>query len=381
MTQKHIIKFYPVDNADNTLIKLSDDSTVQIDCQIRDVEENSNGVKIYDVKKDLLKELKKDSNKNPFVDLFVLSHPHKDHCLGFESNYYCGDPDEYSEDNRKKDEIIVGELWVTQQIFLNDICEEAKPIRREAKRRRKLFEDDPKEADKQGNRLRIIGYNDEDKTVDGLHYVPGNVVKKFNGKTSDYLEFFIHAPFKSDLITGKADSDHNATSIVFQASFRVSKGGNIKTRAFFGGDADHYIWEKVLRISENNNNQEKLKWDIFLSPHHCSWSFFNDRPYEDNKTPKDYSLELLDYKQNNAYVVASSVKIEDNDNNPPHYQAKEQYVKKVTAGYFRNTAINKSSKAPEPLEFIIEEDGIKLTKAESAAAIGIIGSSTPRAGI
>ena len=125
MTQKHIIKFYPVDNADNTLIKLSDDSTVQIDCQIRDGEENSNGVKIYDVKKDLLKELKKDSNKNPFVDLFVLSHPHKDHCLGFEKNYYCGDPDEYADDNRKKDEIIVGELWVTQQIFLNDICEEA----------------------------------------------------------------------------------------------------------------------------------------------------------------------------------------------------------------------------------------------------------------
>jgi hypothetical protein len=380
MAQKHIIKFYPVDNADNTLIKLSDDSTIQIDCQIRDGEENSSGVKIYDVKKDLLKELKKDSNKNPFVDLFVLSHPHKDHCLGFENNYYCGDPDDYSDDNRKKDEIIIGELWVTQQIFLHDVCQQAVLIRKEAKRRRQLFEDDPKKADTYGNRMRIIGYNDQDKTVEGLHYAPSDIVNKFNGKVSDYIEFFIHAPFKSDLVIGKAEKDHNSTSIVFQASFRLTKGGSIKTRAFFGGDADHYIWEKVLRISESNNNQDKLKWDIFLSPHHCSWSFFNDRPYKDNKTPKDYALELLDYKQNNAYVVASCLKIEDDDNNPPHHQAKEQYVKKVGAGYFRNTAINKSSKAPEPLEFIIEDDGIKLTKAESAAAIGILGSTPPRAG-
>ncbi len=378
--QKSTIKFYPVDNADNILIKLIDDSTIQIDCQIREGEENANGVKIFDVKKDLLKELKRDSKNNPFVDLFVLTHPHKDHCFGFEGNYYGGNPDEYSDINRENDEIIIGELWVTQQIFLNDLCQQAILIRKEAKRRRELFEKDPKKADTYGNRIRIIGYNDLDKTVEGLHYTPGTIVNKFNGKVSDFIEFFIHAPFKSDLVIGRAEKDHNSTSIIFQASFRLAKGGHTITRALFGGDADHYKWEKVLRISESNNNQDKLMWDIFLSPHHCSWSFFNDRPYEDNKTPKDYALELLDYRQGNAYVVASCVKIEDDDNNPPHHQAKEQYVKKVGSGYFRNTAINKSSLAPEPLEFVIEVNGIKLTKTESAAAFGIIGNSTPRAG-
>lgn len=376
-----MIKFYPVDNADNTLIKLLDDTSIQIDCQIRGGEENTNGVKIFDVKKDLLKELKRDRNNNPFVDLFVLSHPHKDHCLGFESNYYGGNPDAYGDKNRKNEEILIGELWVTQQLFSNDICEHAKPIRKEAIRRRDLFISNPQKAETYGNRIRIIGYNDLDNTVEGLHYAPSHIVNKFNGKVSDYIEFFIHAPFKSDLVIGKADNDHNTTSIVFQVSFRITKGGSIKTRAFFGGDADHYIWEKVLRISESNNNQEKLKWDIFLSPHHCSWSFFNDRPYEDNKTPKDYALDLLDYKQTNAYVVASCVKIEDDDNNPPHHQAKEQYANKVGSGYFRNTSINKSSTAPEPLVFVIEDDGLKLIKTESAAAFGIIGNSTPRAGV
>ena len=381
MSNKHIIKIYPVDNADTSLIKLTDKSTIQIDCQLREGEENSEGVKIYDVKNDLLKELQKDEDKNPYVDLFILSHPHKDHILGFENNYYCGNPDDYSEDNRDNNEIIIGELWVTQMLFSNDICEQAKPLRKEAKRRRKLFEDNPDEANKQGNRLRIIGYNDEDKIVEGLHYIPGQTVNSFNGIDSDYIDFFIHAPFKSDLVTGKADKDHNATSIIFQASFKMKKGESIKAKAIFGGDADHYIWEKVLRKSEDNGNSDKLEWDLFLAPHHCSWSFFNDRPYDENKTPKDYSLEFLDYRQPNAYIIASSIKIEDNDNNPPHFKAKEQYVNKVGSGYFRNTGINKSASAPEPLEFTITDDGFKLKKEAVAASSSILGNRTPRAGL
>lgn len=378
---KHIIKYYPVDNGDMSLIKLNDNKTIQIDCQIRDGEENSNGVKIFDVKKDLLKELQKDENNNPFVDLFVLSHPHLDHCLGFETNYYCGKPDDYNDTNRDNDEIIIGELWITQMIFSNDICDQAKAVRKEAKRRRKLFEDGSSEANKYGNRLRIIGYNDQDKTTKGLHHVPGDIIKEFNGYTSDYIEFFVHAPFKSDLISGKAEKDQNATSIVLHASFRMTASSTIKTKAFFGGDADHYIWEKVLRKSENNDNEDRLEWDIFVAPHHCSWTFFNDTPYDDNKTANGSSLELLDYKNTNAYVVASSVKIENDDNNPPHYPAKQEYIKKVGAAFFRNTGINKSTTAPKPLEFEITNIGIKLLKGATTAAASIIGSTTPRAGI
>lgn len=378
--KKHIIKYYPVDNGDTSLIKLSDKRTIQIDCQIKEGKENSNGIKIYDVKKDLIKELQKDDNKNPFVDLFVLSHPHKDHCLGFENNYYCGKPEDYKDQNRKAEDIIIGELWITQMIFSNDICDQAKAIRKEAKRRRKLFEENSKEADKYGNRLRIIGYNDNDKTVKNLHYTPGDIVNKFNGKESDFIEFFIHAPFKSDLITGKAEKDQNATSIILHASFRTVKDGDIKTKIFFGGDSDHYIWEKVLNKSKDNNNEDRLYWDIFLAPHHCSWTFFNDTPYDENTIPKNYSLEILDYKNTNAYIVASSVKIDDDDNNPPHYPAKQEYIKTVGSGYFRNTGIHKNSTTPKPLVFEIDRNGIKLLKGTTAASTSIIDSSTPRAG-
>jgi glyoxylase-like metal-dependent hydrolase (beta-lactamase superfamily II) len=93
MSVAHTIKFYPVDNGDNVLLKLGDNTTVIIDCQIRESEENSNGITVYDVKKDLIKELSKDSNKNPYVDLLINTHPHKDHCLGFGKNFYHGSPD------------------------------------------------------------------------------------------------------------------------------------------------------------------------------------------------------------------------------------------------------------------------------------------------
>ena len=110
-------------------------------------------------------------------------------------------------------------------MFSNDLCSDGGAIRREAKRRKKLYEDGSADSSKYGNRLHIIGYNEDDTTVDGLHYVPGKMVDKFNGKTSDYLSMFIHAPFKSDLVRGKADEDENAASIVVQMRLRTQKNG------------------------------------------------------------------------------------------------------------------------------------------------------------
>lgn len=37
-----------------------------------------------------------------------------------------------------------------------------------------------------------------------------------------------------------------------------------------GGDAEHEIWQHII---DNNTDDENLKWNIFMSPHHCSWTF------------------------------------------------------------------------------------------------------------
>ena len=70
---EHIIKYYPVGNADCTLIKLDNGKTIIVDCQIlADLTDGHGKQVMFDVKADLLKELKKDGLGRPFVDLLLV---------------------------------------------------------------------------------------------------------------------------------------------------------------------------------------------------------------------------------------------------------------------------------------------------------------------
>ena len=84
---KHKIKFSPVGNGDQSLIELQDGTTMLIDCNIRQASIDSTDPSVFDVKKDLLKSIGK-RDKNPFVDVFVLTHGDCDHCRGFKNNFY-----------------------------------------------------------------------------------------------------------------------------------------------------------------------------------------------------------------------------------------------------------------------------------------------------
>ena len=65
---EHIIKYYPVGNADCTLIKLDNGMTILVDCQILSDLTDGNGKQVmFDVKADVLKELKKVVNRIEFI--------------------------------------------------------------------------------------------------------------------------------------------------------------------------------------------------------------------------------------------------------------------------------------------------------------------------
>ena len=384
---QNMIKFYPVDNGDTTLIKLNDKTTILFDCKIRSAKENSNGHIIYDVKNDLLNELEK-RNRIPFLDMFALTHPDEDHCLGFENHFHTGKPDDYNDDEREK--IIIDELWVSPMIFTNNCVtnDDAKVIRREAQRRKKLYDNNDSSRNNDGNRLIIVGYDGEEKLDNIPHYYPGDTVDTISGKKKDTFSFFVHAPLKSDLVTGRAEKDKNTTSIVVQARFKNRPyDDDFVARILMGGDADHYNWEKILEKSEKNGNQEALKWDIFLAPHHCSWTYFNDVPYgakESNKTPKKYSVGIIkEYHLKGGMVIASSKLIKDNDDNPPHFKAKEVYVENIDSkDDFISLAESPKPSQPEPVIFEISSSGIKridgggkTTKGKLKAATIIGGSS------
>ena len=364
------IKYYPVNNGDMSLITLKDNSTILIDCNIREGDKDSDDNSIYDVKEDLLKSIQK-RNNNPFLDLFILSHPDEDHCRGFKKNFYKGDPIDYSDTNRKNEEIIIDEIWVTSMLFTTAQSNDANSIRNEVNRRKRLT---GTEKEKRGNRLRLIGYDEDKKFENVTSYVPGNKINEFNDKTYDNFSFFIHAPFKKDLIKSKANKDRNSSSIVVQARFKDnSTDADHVTYALFGGDSDHYIWEKIIEISENNNNSKYLKWDLFLAPHHCSWTYFNNVSYdiEENQTPKEYSLKLLnDYKEAKGKIISSSIKIVKEKPNPPHKPAKDEYIKTLdTKDDFFELAIIPKESAPEPVEFIINNNGV--TKSTEKAKVAI----------
>lgn len=376
---EHTIKYYPVGNADCTLIKLDNGKTIIVDCQILDNLNDNNGKQVeFDVKADLLKELQKDAFGRPFVDLFISTHPHDDHCKGFAGNFYRGEVSDY-DDKKNKDEIIIEELWITPRGMKNNLADTAVDIRKEAKRRRDLYDGDEDFKGSRGNYLRIIGY-DQDKEFDTRYcYVPGTTVTDVHGSYLSWLDIFIHAPFKEDVETSKRYDDKNATSVVVQFGFKISGYADYKSRVLMGGDAEHDIWQHII---DNNTDEEKLKWNIFLSPHHCSWSFFNE---SDNKKEILPSAETILNKQigASAHVVASSKEIKNDGNNPPCYEAKQEYIKKLKSGasHFLNTATHsKVGGIPQPIEFKINEYGKTLKETTTEAGGSSISNPAPRAG-
>lgn len=383
---KNEIKFYPVGNGDQSLIKLKDGATILIDCNIRESEDDSSGNSIYDVKKDLLESVQT-RNGVPYVDIMILSHGDQDHCRGFKKNFYQGDPLKYSEANKKDKLILIDEMWFSPMIAEKHTNDDENAYQTEAERRIDLHQKNSSSKDLPGNRIRIIGY-DGNKDYSGLNHlrsIPGDIIKVFNQKEQKEFSIFIHAPFNEQLTD--EEKDKNYTSIVFQARFKKSIVSNeFSCLAMFGGDADHYAWAVILEKTKkykNDINQHALSWDLFLAPHHCSWTFFNDTPQEDNTKPKDTSLAILNYKRENGKVISSSKKIVNNDDNPPHYEAKQEYLKKLDkSSEFLNTAIEPNESEPEPIVFEISENGIERAESKKekerkkvAAALSVSTSS------
>ena len=97
-----------------------------------------------------------------------------------------------------------------------------------------LYKSDSKKADKDGNRIRIIGWTDNPdlKGLEDRIVTPGNTISEVNGSNCRYFEMFIHAPFKDDI----AGEDRNMTSIASQLRFKSEKNTTDIARVFLGGD-------------------------------------------------------------------------------------------------------------------------------------------------
>jgi hypothetical protein len=381
------ITYYPVDNGDQSLISVEEKNyttNILVDCRIRETSKDNKSDDQYDVKADLLKKLKtrrvNDVDGVYCADIFILTHGDDDHLHGFESNFYQGNPKDYKVKNRENKEILIDVLWFTPMVMGTATNDDERCFNKEAKRRIKLHQDKNPDKDLPGNRIVVIGYdaNDDLSGLDLVRKVPGDVVTRFNNRDLSTFSIFIHSPYQQHLTDEEVDK--NRVSLVFQARFKSHElSSDFCTLAMFGGDADHRAWKTIMEKTKkygNDKKQQALTWDLFMACHHCSWTFFNNTPQAENTTPMKTSLEMLDYRRGTAKVIASSKEIVNNDDNPPHYTAKQQYVAKVGDKNFLNTATaEKVGKIPQPIVFEITNSGpMPPKKAEGSSRV--IGSAS-----
>lgn len=357
---KHSIKFYPVGNGDCDLITIGGaNKKMMFDCNFRQKAEDNND-EMYDVLGDLLdNELTTKKCGLPFLDAFLLTHPDQDHCRSFADKFYLGDPDAVPQSAKDDKKILIGELWYSPRVFeeqTGELNADAKAFKKEAKRRMDLFKSDPNKADKDGNRIRIIGWTDNPdlKGLEDRIVTPSKTISEVNGSSCRHFEMFIHAPFKDDIV----GEDRNMTSIAAQLRFKSDKNSEDIARVFLGGDTEWRVIEKIMNETFDDNF---LKWDLMEAPHHCSYKFFADDREDD---ANQASLNFLKKSEDNAFVVSSSKVVKKNSDNPPCQKAKNRYTDRVGESNFFCTSGEKDEDTEEPIVFDIEDGEVALHEDE-----------------
>jgi hypothetical protein len=363
--------FWPIGTGDSTTVAVSEKIVLQVDLRHMSCadEEDDPHTPLVDTLVDILPQV----DEKPYLSVFVLTHPDEDHCLGFAELF-------------KK--IQIGEIWFTPRIFREfskDLCDDAKAFAKEAERRVKVTIA-KKGAVGSGDRVRIIGYDDllKEEEFKGfpstLLTIPGNAVTVLDGEDcAGSFRAFVHSPFKDD-----SEGERNETSLGMQVTLY---SGEASGRAILLGDL---CYPTVKRIFDQSDDDD-LKWNAFLAPHHCSKSVM----YWQEEGEKEESLkqDILDLIEKAAdtpgYIVASSEPIPSSNNpgdNPPHAKAKARYEEIAPDG-FLCTQEHPNEKNPEPILFSLKSKGLvyeasKGKRAESqknlVGAVGLArGSSEP----
>ncbi|WP_019868162.1 ComEC/Rec2 family competence protein [Methylovulum miyakonense] len=330
------ITFFPVGNGDMTLIELDDASQTKIliDMNIRESADDEANADYFDVSSELRNRLNNDSNGRPYVDVFLQTHPDQDHLRGLSKHFHLGAIDCYKEPkDGEQAKIIIQEIWSSPIVWRradrrtgHTLCEDAKAFNTEAKRRVNLYKETQKIGEA-GDRIRVIG-KDEDNKTDGLEAILTEVDKTFtkiNERETQMVEVFVLGPLQSKDIEEEDRLSKNHSSVILQFKIASRPYGAKTNRFLCGGDAEVAIWRKLWQ--KHRYDTHCLRYDILLSPHHCSWHSLSEDSWSRSKNPKvdQEAKSALSQAERYATVIASSNVIKDDDNDPPCWGAKKQY--------------------------------------------------------
>jgi hypothetical protein len=141
-----------------------------------------------------------------------------------------------------------------------------------------------------------------------------------------------------------------------------------------------------VRVTRYHNREERLEWDVFKLPHHCSYLSLGPEKGKEKTVPEENVKWLFEEQaQTGAIVVSSSKPIpaNDDDNQPPHRQAANYHkdAAKDRSGEFIVTMEHPKMSAPEPIVIEIGSSKAKIKKQFWGGAISVVSHAAPRAGV
>lgn len=368
----HTLKFYPVGNGDCSQIILDNGKRLLFDfCHRKDAEDNDDPK--IDLKATLSDELNAAGRDN--FDVVALTHLDEDHIANSTDFFYLEHAGKYQDGERKK----IDKLWVPAAAIVEEgLTNEGRIWRQEARYRFKA-----------GEGIRVFSRPDKLKAwleSEGLnlesrqHIITdaGQIVPEFSIAT-DQVEFFTHSPFSAHV-----DGDtvqRNESALIFQSTFEA--GGRL-TRYLMVGDSTWDVLEEIVDITRSRGNDNRLTWDIYNVPHHCSYLALGPEKGNDRTIPVDNVQWLLDQCQVGGIAISSSNPIPNEDtDNPPYKQAAATYrmiIRDNNGHNFEVTMEHQNTIKPKPIEIEIGSRGAKLRKLGVIGAAAITSSRSPRAG-
>ena len=386
MALTHQVIFYPVGNGDTTQIVLSAGRRVLFDFCHRGKGEDPDAPEI-DLKTRLKDDLKKAGRD--YFDVVAFTHGDLDHIQGSTEFFELQHAKKYQGEGRIK----IRELWVPAAMLAeetdNDHQSDENVLLRQEARYRLLDGKDILVFSKPQVLMDWLEPCLKDRgepasARDHLFIDAGTIVPGFSLPT-DGVEFFCHSPFIKHCDDG--DIIRNQASLIFNVRLRV---GGADYDYLEVGDATWAEIEDMVRTTRYHKNDDRLAWDLFNIPHHCSYLALNEEVQkgENEPEPKPLVKELLLQGKKDAYIVSCSKPIPDVKDSyaqiqPPHIQARkayERYLKEVGGRKFLVTMEEPNASKPEPITFEITSGGVTWKRSGSIGAPAIILSSPPRAG-
>ncbi|MBN1430616.1 MAG: hypothetical protein JXB07_19750 [Anaerolineae bacterium] len=366
------LTFFPIGNADSTLIHLNDGRLILQDFCNRPITED------HDTRVQLDEELRgylAKQNRQDF-DAVAFTHADSDHVDGAEDFFWFDHAAKYQDDDR----ILISELWVPACFILEaGLKSSARAIRQEARFR---FT--------QGSGIRIFGNPDslstwlQDRGIDPAsrsHLIThaGTCVPGFS-RSLGQVEIFIHSPFSFQM-EGET-VDRNGNSLVAQWTF-VEDG--YEMRCIMGADAEYQAWTDIVYITNREQNCRRLDWDLFHISHHCSYTALALQKGEDETTPILEVQQLFSQGNENSLLISPSLPIPNEDTDqPPHRQAAAFY-RQVAEEYgdVKNFVVTMEEPTPDnPKPIVVEtsRNGFVRQRRLQGGAASVTSRPSPRLG-